>query len=186
MFLDHVFFYPPDGRRPDGQGKNIMTLQLRWAGHKNKMQIFIYVLYSLCNVYHHVFGRKLNKYLSETDWVPRRTTIAQSWYTVECKQTVITTALLLHYRKDDVTLSFQFLQFLSFQEEKTKNNRYTAPVFHLSMCKRWIESNEGLLRYGPYKLMNTVSLLNFREKKNKINPILHSSNICSFHVQDVN
>ena len=35
MFLDHIFFYPPDGRRPDGQGKNIMTLKLRWAGHKN-------------------------------------------------------------------------------------------------------------------------------------------------------
>ena len=34
MFLDH-FFYPPDGRMPDEQGKNIMTLQLRWAGHKN-------------------------------------------------------------------------------------------------------------------------------------------------------
>ena len=33
MFLDHIFFDPPDGRRPDGQGKNIMTLQLRWAGH---------------------------------------------------------------------------------------------------------------------------------------------------------
>ena len=34
------FFYPPpppppDRRMPDGQGKNIMTLQLRWAGHKN-------------------------------------------------------------------------------------------------------------------------------------------------------
>ena len=32
MFLDHIFFTPP---RTDGQGKNIMTLQLRWAGHKN-------------------------------------------------------------------------------------------------------------------------------------------------------
>ena len=29
------FFYLLDGRMPDGQGKNIMTLQLRWAGHKN-------------------------------------------------------------------------------------------------------------------------------------------------------
>ena len=34
-FQTIFFFYPPDGRRPDGQGKNIMTLQLRWAGHKN-------------------------------------------------------------------------------------------------------------------------------------------------------
>ena len=58
--------------------------------------------------------------------------------------------------KQQVTSS-SFCTFFIFKKNE-KKNRCTAPVFGLSTCKRRMESNEWLLRYGPYKLMNNVSL----------------------------
>ena len=67
--------------------------------------------------------------------------------------------------------------FLNFRENSKLIPRCTAPIYVLSMCKRRIESVEGLPRYRPYKLMNIASpykkfhiiskichFLNFREK----------------------
>ena len=64
----------------------------------------------------------------------------------------------------------------------------------ISTCKTIIESIQRLLRCRPYKLMNIVSFCKssyfFKDisffqfcRKIKINPSLHSSKTCSFHVQ---
>ena len=88
--------------------------------------------------------------------------------------------------------------FFNFREKSKLTLRCTAPIYVLSICKRKIKSVEGLRRYRPYKLMNILSpfkkfYIFFKEfsflqfsRKIKINPALHSSNICSFHMQKEN
>ena len=43
--------------------------------------------------------------------------------------------------------------FFNFQEKSKLTLRCTAPIYVLSICKRKIESVEGLRRYRPYKLV---------------------------------
>ena len=88
--------------------------------------------------------------------------------------------------------------FVNFREKSKLTLRCTAPIYVLSIRKRKIKSVEGLRRYRPYKLMNILSPFkkfyiffkefSFRQfsRKIKINPALHSSNICSFHMQKEN
>ena len=88
--------------------------------------------------------------------------------------------------------------FVNFREKSKSTLRCTTPIYVLSICKRKIKSVEGLRRYRPYKLMNISSPFkkfciffkefSFRQfsRKIKINPALHSSNICSFHTRKEN
>ena len=107
--------------------------------------------------------------------------------------------ILQVYSKKFHTFS-KISHFFNFGEKSKYPHplRCTAPIYVLSMCNRKIIFVEGLLRYRPYKLMNIASLIKnishyfkyfslFQSlRKNKINPSLHSSNICSFHVQEEN
>ena len=95
--------------------------------------------------------------------------------------------------------SFQFLQIFQFSKKKKNQNqtRCTTPIYVLFICKKEIKSVEELRRYRPYKLMNILSpfkkfyifhriFISSIFKKIKINPALHSSIICSFHIQKEN
>ena len=109
-----------------------------------------------------------------------------------------TNSCILQVHLRNFTFFSKNSNFFNFQEKSKLTLRCTAPIYVLSICKRKIELMEGLRRYRPYKLMNIASpykkfLHFFKEfsflqfsRKIKINPALHSSNICSFHMQKEN
>ena len=89
------------------------------------------------------------------------------------------------------------LFFFQFPSKIKINSMLHSSRTFSSMCKRRIDSVEGLPRYWPYKLMNIHMKKNrvfFQRflfffqfsRKIKINSLLHSSDICSFLMQKKN